>query len=412
MTGKEIFSIPTANLFTLKSKIEKLAKRAEKLGCDLPTMEVVSETYSKTYVVTENGNLDHHHDNDCGCQPADYQKFLELRDIEFVDVKVLGQGPSLKGWSITVYVTRDGMEFGGHANASDDERARVENGECDHCGLKRNRKGAFVVEHLDGSHKVIGTTCIKDFLGWSSPNKIASYMTDLHAFIRDADFETTHRVYGQAVATLDLDTILELAHREVETNGWVSVGMANDWTSPYTDEDTTKQKVLIALKDTPEATLSPEAKVVKDWMLTLKGSDTEYLNNLGIIAEKGFATNRTIGIAVSGVIAYQNMISAKAREEARKEQADTSIHMGEINKREEFTNVSLDSKTWKTVSTQYDEYETCIHRFTVNGNVMVWFGSKELEANEGEIITVKATVKKHDTFNGIAQTIVNRVALV
>ena len=32
MTGKEIFSIPTANLFTLKSKIEKLAKRAEKLG--------------------------------------------------------------------------------------------------------------------------------------------------------------------------------------------------------------------------------------------------------------------------------------------------------------------------------------------------------------------------------------------
>ena len=147
-------------------------------------------------------------------------------------------------------------------------------------------------------------------------------------------------------------------------------------------------------------------------MLTLKGSDTEYLNNLGIIAEKGFATNRTIGIAVSGVIAYQNMISAKAREEARKEQADTSIHMGEINKREEFTNVSLDSKTWKTISTQYDEYETCIHRFTVNGNVMVWFGSKELEANEGEIITVKATVKKHDTFNGIAQTIVNRVALV
>tara|TARA_R100000808_G_C2126211_1_gene136429 strand:- start:116 stop:1342 length:1227 start_codon:yes stop_codon:yes gene_type:complete len=407
MTGKEIFSIPTANKFALERKIEKLAKRAEKLGCDLPTMEIVSETYSKTYVVDEYGNLDHHHDNNCGCQPTTHQKFLKLRNIEFVDVKVLGQGPSLKGWSITVYVTRDGMEFGGHANASDDERARVENGECDHCGLKRNRKGAFIVEHLDGSHKVIGTTCIKDFLGWDSPNKIASYMTSLHTFINDADFETTHSIYGQAVETFDLDTVLELAHREVETNGWVSVGMANDWTTSYTDEDTTKQKVLIGLKNTSKATLSPEAQVVKDWMLTLKGSDTDYLNNLGIIAEKGFATSRTIGIAVSGVIAYQNMINTKAREEARKEQVDTSVHMGEIGKREVFDNVVLTEV--KYIESQFGV--SVLHKFNMNGNQIVWFGSKKLEANEGEIIRVKATVKKHDTFNGIAQTIVNRVAL-
>jgi len=51
-----------------------------------------------------------------------------------------------------------------------------------------------------------------------------------------------------------------------------------------------------------------------------------------------------------------------------------------------------------------------LHKFLQDGsNVLVWFGSKELDVALGETVTIKATVKRHDEFNFVKQTIVNRV---
>ncbi len=49
-----------------------------------------------------------------------------------------------------------------------------------------------------------------------------------------------------------------------------------------------------------------------------------------------------------------------------------------------------------------------IHRFlTTEGNLLVWFTGAGA-AREGEIVNLRGTVKRHDTREGVRQTVVTR----
>lgn len=87
----------------------------------------------------------------------------------------------------------------------------------------------------------------------------------------------------------------------------------------------------------------------------------------------------------------------------------TSIWVGEVGEKIKDIKVQLVRKF--TFETKYG-ISNCYHFQTEEGNVLVWFSSTFQEFEQGEWLKIKyCTVKKHDTYNGIQQTIITRAKL-
>lgn len=136
----------------------------------------------------------------------------------------------------------------------------------------------------------------------------------------------------------------------------------------------------------------------------VKGQEpnTDYIRNIKTLVERGFVTNKTATTAASIVGVWY----AKQHENDKKEPKKISNHVGEIRKRMDFDMVL---KTATPFESTFGA-STCYRFETEEGNIIVWFtGSVNLEV--GKRYVGKGTVTKHDEYNGIKQTIINRAKL-
>ena len=391
------YDIPTFRLPVMESRLEKLNKKAFKLGCDEGVITITSEPFIRQVVWND-----------------------EKYDIEFVTVSVSGQAPKLEGWTFVGYIDTEGLVYGDHIEDSERERQ----GECDYCGQVRARKHTFVITHDDGNRKVVGSSCLKDFFGGQSPDSIARWLTIFKDFtddFRSNDFQDDYQF--NTVQTLSY--ILEGTRKMIRAFGWVSGGQAyqeigltstKDRVDTYLNGKGSREcnKLVQAWYDAQRENDYPDTdpQLIEnaiEWAKSLKGDENNYLNNIGILGEQGYATARQLGMAVSILPSYEKEVAKRIREEARKAIADASEHVGEIGKREVFDNVVLTEV--KYIEGQFGV--SVLHKFNMDGNQLVWFGSRELGGVEiGDKISIKATVKRHDEFNGIPQTAINRVVAV
>lgn len=92
-----------------------------------------------------------------------------------------------------------------------------------------------------------------------------------------------------------------------------------------------------------------------------------------------------------------------ARAAKRAEEAAISKHIGTVGERTDFT---LTARFVTSFETQFGT----MHVHVMNdaaGNVVVYKGSNEI-AKRGETVSLKATIKKHDSREGVAQTLIAR----
>jgi len=389
------YEIPTSRVGLMEDKLAKLNRKADKLGCPRGIAEVISEPFIKELYLDES---------------------LRPKKVEFVRVSVTGEAPKLAGWSFLGYIDKDKLVYGEHI--TDEERERQ--GECDYCNQSRPRTHTYVVSHEGGERKVVGSTCMKDFLGGLDPKSMVSWLTIFRTFVASFTDEE-YRDDGSSEVS-DLSEALSLAWKVIRVHGWMSGSEA--WNSQGVS---TSQRVR-SLTDSSLALMGFEAEwnVTKDannlpdsdpqlvadaieWAKAGKDSDNNYLNNIGIIAENGYITKRSMGMAVSILSSYEREIEKRIREEARRKASEESSHVGEVGKREVFDNVQLTGV--QHLESQFGT--SVLHRFLMDDtNQVVWFGSKELDVEVGDTFSIKATVKKHGEFNTVPQTTVNRVVKV
>jgi len=393
------YDIPTFRLPILKEMLNKLNKKADKLGCDRADMTVISEPFIQQ--VTLN---DHKY------------------DIEYVTVSVNGEAPKLAGWAFVGYISDDGLVYGDHIERSERERQ----GECDYCKITRYRKHTYVVAHENGERQVVGSGCLKDFLGGKSPDGIAtllSYFRELSDRLSDTDVSLESR---EDWYSPDLTTVLTTAWQVIRTYGWVSGGKAWQDSSLRATKDvvnnliykpTSQESIDFgkAWSETKERNNYPDSdpQLIEDaiaWAQSFEDNDKDYLNNIAIIANRNYANQKSMGMAVSILSSYEREVAKRIRDEARNALAEASDHVGEVGKRQIFEDVTLTDLKYL----DSDFGTTVLHKFVVDGNQLVWFGSRELDGtpNVGDTFSIKGTVKKHDEFNNIPQTIISRVAKI
>jgi len=114
------------------------------------------------------------------------------------------------------------------------------------------------------------------------------------------------------------------------------------------------------------------------------------------------------GLSIGQMAAARSMVAkAQARQAerlaARNAPATSGHHVSTVGQREVFVlTINRIMEHEGMYGTSY--FHTCTD---ANGNAFIYKGTSEL-GEVGDTVTVKATVKEHTAYNGVAQTVINR----
>jgi hypothetical protein len=308
------------------------------------------------------------------------------------------------------------------------DRSVLVDGHCSHCNKIRSRKFTYVVER-DGVQAQIGGTCIKDYLGWSA-NPVRLWADD-----PSDEFEGSFggRAFGPSGSWTPL-TILQTAWATIRCYGFVPVsgggfggGLPTSnlvkfalgyWDLPqhrverggcYHCELVAKLEKIGAFVEDAAA----EAQRVLDFVLSDDfGGASEYVQNLKTLAAASSVEGKFIGLLASAPQAYakhqEKTLVRKAREER------PSDHVGAVKERLTLT-VTIEAIRYIERYNQFNHQDEVTVLYTLRdpetGNVFKWFASREaLGEEKGRTVTVKGTVKAHETYNNLKSTVLTRVA--
>lgn len=415
---RDVFCIPEINLGRLEEKLTALGKKARRLGTGPIGWEVVGD-------------------------PVDVPHRNEITgEVEYIrryfDVRVTGDTPVLNGWAFVA--TLAPLEGGVMVRtapglACPPEFRDGDPGRCDHCGARRRRSETFVVRHEEsGAHKQVGRQCLADFLGGVSPTQAAA-MLEYLAQAREACEEESFDRGGRWEERLDLAAFLATVAACIRRHGWVSRSEARDsfgekWATAdrarAAEEDRrkygTRGAYVAARRDhraedwiEVEDRDRAEAEAALAWARAeverraAEGELPDYWHNISLIVRPEYpsVTRKTEGIAASVVAVMQREQERLRRAERQARIGAESRHVGEVGKRMQFT-ATLTGRRY--IEGVYGT--TVLHTFlTPDGCLLKWFASGGVEVGaEGEPLTFKATVKKHDEYGGVKETVLTRLS--
>jgi len=286
--------------------------------------------------------------------------------------------------------------------------------ECDHCHTNRDRRKVYLLRSEAGAIVKVGSKCISDFLGIrvdvpeDSFGKIIEGVEDLEG--KDWGTSPGDRSY------IIVD-VLALAYAVVETYGWLNAENSRYEGKPSTGE---RVQYLMDARD-PEVRDerngmidSVPADVVAemvDYAKNLRDNDdSEYARTISAIVcgnhdDHKIVSWRNLRILASVVSGFQRM---KAREAAAVSVVDSEF-VGTIKKRATFPGVKV---IFTRIFEGYYGDKQLVKLVDQAGNLLVWWNTGSSVPRLGETYDVTGTVREHDEYQGIKQTVLTRCKLV
>lgn len=340
-----------------------------------------------------------------------------------VDTRIAGTAPQYNGWTFLARVdalqTETGTTFtlAVAPGVEHVDRSLVNAGHCDHCNTDRYRKNTYLVRNTEtGETLNVGSSCIKDFLGWSATVVFFSegdVAGDIDGLVGGGAYREDH---------YSVDTVLAYAYAAIKAFGWVP-GSAYEGiptkarvrfalTPPRVLRDQDRE-VLETLR-AYAAEANEQAAVVRAWILSdeFNGTST-YVDNLKVAVSVDYVTDKQVGILASAPQAYirhlETAVERAAREaqwaaeKAAKQVSDYIAPVGAKKVRVEGTISAI-----RYIPGDYGT-TTLYTILTKDGNLVKWFSSSEaLGDKEGVEVTIEGTVKAHDDYQGTKSTVLTR----
>jgi hypothetical protein len=388
--------IPTCFKDTFEKKINKLVSAGKKIG------QPVSYRYGDTYI-------------------AEVKDGRNKYDVEFVDVIIEGTSPVIEGWEFLAYIER--RKIGNTVQKLDDNfdaTPYYNSGcHCDHCNTKRSRIYLYLVRNVEsGEVKQVGKSCLKDFLGYhANPENILKRINDLLFQIEEA--KEKYDSYGSSIVFTPQE-LLKTIYAIVQCYGYgnsqsshPTSGVLGDvlFPSRETDECKRRHKELIARIKPFE----DNAKV-EEMMEFFKNFEPrgDFEHNVKVVVCDSYAKWKDWSLLCYAPVLFDRKIkileAQKKRDEQRQEEIKTSNHFGEAKTRYERELTFKGVIT--TVCSQWGSSR--LMKFVdADGNVFKWFCSSDyFKTDELGTFKAKFTVKKHNEYKGLKETIVNRLVVL
>lgn len=388
MNTERTFTLSPAAYLATFERVEKINARAAKKGFT-GRIDLTAEKAERTYTTVSG---------------------LKATEVVY-HVTVTGTPPRYEGWTFVAALDWD-SEAGLIVRTAPGvetpvDRSTLRQGECDHCQLPRHRVHIYVVRNEDtGEELQVGSTCVKDFLGWDRAvvfYSVDELEEDITEFLGGAYFEPSWSV----------DTVLAASWAAIQVYGYIRAG----------DPGSTKETVLTILNprtkyDREEAAkLAPyiedsfdQAALIREFILSddFSGS-SDYVTNLKAIAAAEHCNARNVGFLAS---APQAWARAQARDLKRKKERAEIVNefVGTIGER-----ITIEA-TIKYINYIEGFYGTTTLYTLVgsDGHLYKWFSSNHGlgDSTDGTIFTLKGTIKDHDEYNGLRSTVLTRCAVL
>lgn len=189
----------------------------------------------------------------------------------------------------------------------------------------------------------------------------------------------------------------------MDAEGWVSTGRSSNDNIPSTKVRALDNMDTLAVEVTLAHTVLANQAI--EWVRTHIGGIPEhvrrdYEHSLFVACATDHISYRNAGIAASLISAYQRYIkSVLEHQEGIKSQ-----HVGDVGE------VLMLDRVQVTGYNSYQNDWGVAHVFTMrdpNGNVYKWMTGRSV-LMQGHVYTLKGTVKKHDEYRGVNQTVLTR----
>jgi hypothetical protein len=404
MNAQGYYRVPEVNLDGLRLDIEKLNKRAAKLGVAPIHFAVMDwEAVTLTHPVTA----------------QEYVRRYALVDI-------VGETPKLNGYVFAAKV--EPTEAGnlvklmpGVANIP--ERFYTSAMDCEHCHTSRRRNEVFVVkyEEKDDGYVQVGRNCLADFLGGTSPEtlaNIAEWLAEIREMGEDYDDERGYGTRGIDIGEPTEAFVAAVAafaryegyvsKAKAEFGGIPTVARAWMWLRPSCEAD--RDEIENLTQDgfaIEERDIALAAKAIA-WAQNLSPSwDNNFEMNLKTSASLEWVDHKTGGIMSALVGSYLRAQEKIIREQVQRERSKDLVHLGVEGQRQSFADLTISHV--RSFDGDYG-VRTLVSFLDPDGNVLTWWTGYQPDwVEQGKTVTVKATVKKHDAYRGVPQTVLTRV---
>ena len=409
----QIIHIPMRNLPAVEAKLAKLNKRAAKNAIP-PVEHTVSEPMAK-----EEPRLRSDHP---------FYSFKDKVTRHYVNVRFTTEPVRLGGYEPVATYTFDHDKPTVFTWPDKDVPAELLNVDtkCEHCNSRRRRARVFLLLNVEtGEHKRVGSSCVRDFIGYTPANMLAQYrwLSELSA-LGDPDAEDERRERGyRAEDRLDLDEILIFAcavvrefgyttraaasQRDTQSTGDRVKGWIQDMADPKRWGDPDVRKLYPVVQDADR----DEAKKVLAEVDQIDGAANSYLQNLENIAKDRFATWREVGIAASMVV-YAHKEWGRAREKSEREkehERQQTLPNEWVGAEGDMLNLQGVRLTQSRVMDSGRFGPTTLLKFeTPEGYTVTWFASNGADIDEGDTCTLRGRVKRLSEYKGRKETLLSR----
>ena len=386
------YQVPAVNMPWLLGRIAELNKKASKLDTPAIVFSVL-RTYSKRTKDSEG---------------REYNKLMN-------EITISGIAPKIAGWSFlgTIQHTENGNILRAINETEIPVEYRTTKRLCDHCKKDRNRKDTFLVVNESKEFKQVGKSCLKDYTGHISPAHLAMLAEFIDQLNKGEDSE--YESNGKFELTVPSSVYLRMACEAVVKDGAyitrkqtaITGGMATSehaWMSLFPPKGTDSK--FIPLINTPpgESLFSR----VLDALVELDGrvNKSGFEHNVVVAWKQGSVSHREIGLLAAAIMIYEKDLIKKI--DLR--QGQDSSWVGEVKEKREF-DVTIFKKLG--FETAYG-YMRMILMKDAAGNILMWKTSTDFggDVSVGDNIKIKGTIKKHDEYQGVKQTILTRCAII
>ena len=419
--ARRIFKVPAENIERLRAQVDVVNRRVDRLrksGHGVARVEIeVGALYA--------------------------EKVASGKDPErvYADVELLSPGPPrIDGWTLVAALTHvEGVgavlrvcpgvpvtegELKRYRDASPDN--------CDHCHTSRRRSDTFVVRDREGKLSQVGRQCLQAYTGLADPLALcreAEILFSLSELLSDSEDDE----FGGGGST---DRYVTIAHFlpyvacSIRESGWLSRTAAfNQGCRSSSTCDLAFSHGVYATPQTKDRYVPTE----KDYNLasaTIEFCEeyfaehdveglSDYESSLRVAMASGIAHPKFAGLVASSIQFYKRDVESRARRESWKKMVESSKHQGTVGERQVFEGLKVLSHHERG----NDFGVTHIYSFVDEaGNAFVYFASKDMGLEVGQVVAFNAMVKKHEmrapqrkdgtTGAAYAQTIITRCSLV
>ena len=394
------YFIPESAIDSLETKLATIRRKCAKYGCEF-SYSRIGETFKKVDIYDEEG------------------RWTKVT-IKAIEVEVSGTAIAESGWRLAGKIEHleTGNVIHSFGDATIPDWYRSASPRCEHCNSDRHRKETYVLYHAENnSWKQVGSSCLKDFTGYVSA-EMAAAIASVYTLVERVAEDRIH--IERSPKYFEIESVMCYAIECVKHWGYHKAEEGHAATRNQVIDLMHKHMKLPAsigsVTFDPMSTTNLQTfKDMRSRLLALNAND-DYTNNLQVFLKAEDVPENGLGIVVSAVPYYNNLIAREA-EQNKLAEASNSEFIGTVGHR-----ITVDIATVKLLNI-YDGYYGSTRRYQiidVHGNVLMWDASNSIwdtvcvedspngDVVEGLPLQLIGTIKKHDEFRGIKQTWLTR----